>query len=168
MKYKGARVQVEVLRETGYGSVPDMDDSELAGPGELMRIIALEQWGSILELPVEPVKSHIRPTIDERGNLDWGAFGTVDFDRMFPFDKSRYVLDLLREELRIVLIAFDVLKERLSVDERLEVIRHVDMDKDIDLLENWDQWFLAKRYLQAKGIRRQISQHRSYSYGKTA
>ena len=162
MKHKGARVQIQILRETGYGSVPGLDDSELADPGELMRLNVLEQWGPILALPAKPSKSHIRPTVDERGNLDWGAFGTVDFDRMFPFNKKRYVVDRLKEELRNVLIAFDVLKEHLSEDERREVIRHVDMGKDIDLIENWDQWFLARRYLQAKGIRRQINQHRSH------
>ncbi len=160
MKHKKGRIQVQVLRDTGYGSVPDLDDSELAEPGEIMRIIALEQWGEILSLPVKPTKNFIRPTIDERGNLDWGAFGTVDFNRMFPFNKNRFIVDELEGELRNVLIAFDVLKERLTVDERLEVVRYVDMGKEVDLIENWDQWFLARRYLQAKGIRRQISWHR--------
>ena len=162
MEYKKGRIQVQILKERGYGSVPDMDDDELADPAELMRIITLEQWGPILALPVKPAKSHIRPTVDERGNFDWGAFGSVDFDKMFPFDKKRYMVELLREDLHNVLIAFDVLKEHLSVDQRLEVIRHVDMGKDIDLIENWDKWFLARRYLQAKGIRRQIRWHRSH------
>ena len=161
MRYLKEIMEVHVLREEGYGSVPDLEDSELADPGEIMRIIALEQWGPILELPVRMAGSYIRPTVDERGNLDWGAFGTVDFDNMFPFNKSRYIVDQLKEELRNVLIAFDVLKDHLSVDDRLEVIRHVDMGKDIDLIENWDKWFLAKRYLQAKRIRRQIRWQRS-------
>ena len=161
MRYLKEIMEVQVLREEGYGSVPDLEDNELADPGELMRIIALEQWGPILELPVRMAGSFIRPTVDERGNLDWGAFGTVDFDNMFPFNKSRYIVDQLKEELRNVLIAFDVLKDHLSVDDRLEVIRHVDMGKDIDLIENWDKWFLAKRYLQAKRIRRQIRWQRS-------
>ena len=161
MRYLKEIMEVHVLREEGYGSVPDLEDSELADPGEIMRIIALEQWGPILELPVRMAGSFIRPTVDERGNLDWGAFGTVDFDNMFPFNKSRYIVDQLKEELRNVLIAFDVLKDHLSVDDRLEVIRHVDMGKDIDLIENWDKWFLAKRYLQAKRIRRQIRWQRS-------
>ena len=161
MSHKKSRVKVEVIRDTGYGSVPGLDDSELAGPAELLRQIAIEQWGPILEIPVEPVKSLIRPTIDERGNLDWGAFGTVDFERLFPFDKKRYVIDQLKKRLRDVLITFDMVKERLSAESRFEVLKHLKAGKDLDEIEDENKWFWARRYLQVKRIREEIRQIRS-------
>ena len=161
MKHKKPRIKIEVLRDTGYGSVPGLDDSELAGPAELLRQITIEQWGPIFEIPVEPVKSLIRPTIDERGNLDWGAFGTVDFERLFPFDKKRYVIDQLKKRLRDVLITFDMVKERLSAESRLEVFDYLKAGKDIDELEDENKYFWARRYLQVKRIREEIRQIRS-------
>jgi len=156
MKNKKPRIKVEVIRDTGYGSVPGLDDDELADPAELLRQIAIEQWGPILELPVEPVKSLIRPTIDERGNLDWGAFGTVDFERLFPFDKYQYAIDQLKKRLRDVLLVFEMVQERLSAKSKLEVFGHLKTGKDIDELKDENKFFWARRYLQIKWIREEI------------
>ena len=160
MKCKKPRIKIEVLRNTGYGSVPGLDDSELAGPAELLRQITIEQWGPILEIPVEPVKSLIRPTIDERGNLDWGAFGTIDFERLFPFDKYRYAIDHLKKRLRDVLLVFEMVQERLSAKSKLEVLEYLKAGKDIDELEDENKYFWARRYLQVKRIREEIRQIR--------
>ena len=156
MRYLKEIMEVHVLREEGYGSVPDLEDSELADPGEIMRIIALEQWGPILELPVRMAGSYIRPTVDERGNLDWGAFGTVDFHTMYPFDRRLLRRDELREDLRSTMITFDMIKERLPVEARIKVIKHIQSGRDVDDLDNMDMWFMAKRYLQARRIRKEI------------
>ena len=161
MKHKTPRIKVEILRDTGYGSVPGLDDDELASPAELLRQIALEQWGLMFEIPVEPVKSFIRPTIDERGNLDWGAFGTIDFDRLFPFDKKRYVIDQLKKRLREVLLMFDMVRERLSAEARFEVLEYLKAGKDINDLKDENEFFWARRYLQVKRIREEIRQIRS-------
>ena len=161
MKHKTPRIKVEILRDTGYGSVPGLDDDELVSPAELLRQIALEQWGLMFEIPVEPVKSFIRPTIDERGNLDWGAFGTIDFDRLFPFDKKRYVIDQLKKRLREVLLMFDMVRERLSAEARFEVLEYLKAGKDIDNLKDENEFFWARRYLQVKRIREEIRQIRS-------
>jgi len=161
MKHKTPRIKVEILRDTGYGSVPGLDDDELASPAELLRQIALEQWGLMFEIPVELVKSFIRPTIDERGNLDWGAFGTIDFDRLFPFDKKRYVIDQLKKRLREVLLMFDMVRERLSTEARFEVLEYLKAGKDIDDLKDENEFFWARRYLQVKRIREEIRQIRS-------
>ena len=161
MKHKTPRIKVEILRDTGYGSVPGLDDDELASPAELLRQIALEQWGLMFEIPVEPVKSFIRPTIDERGNLDWGAFGTIDFDRLFPFDKKRYIIDQLKKRLRDVLLMFDMVRERLSAEARFEVLEYLKAGKDIDNLKDENEFFWARRYLQVKRIREEIRQIRS-------
>ena len=88
-----------------YGHVPGMADSELLEPQELERMVFMHEFGPVLALPVEPRKSVIKPTVDEEGRLDWGAFGTVDFDRYTGgFNKARYKADRLTEQLKDKLI----------------------------------------------------------------
>jgi hypothetical protein len=72
------------IRPRPYGSVQDLDDDELADPDELERQVYLEEFGPILALPVRGRKSQFRPSVDETGVVDWGAFGTVDFERTMP------------------------------------------------------------------------------------
>ena len=45
---------------------------------QLERLAFMMDWGPIMELPVRNHRGQIRPAIDEQGQLDWGAFGTVD------------------------------------------------------------------------------------------
>ena len=54
-------------RRNRYGSVPGLDDEELASPEELERQVFMEEWWPVLRLPVRHRKSPIRPTIDEDG-----------------------------------------------------------------------------------------------------
>ena len=97
-----------------YGSVPGLDDTELADPNELEREVMLEEWAPVLVLPVKGNRSGIRPVVDEAGGIDWGAFGTVDFDRYRGgFDKVRYKADKLREQLKDLVIRIGLVKERL-------------------------------------------------------
>ena len=39
-------------RKNRYGSVPGLDDEELAEPWELERQVTLQEWGPVLALPV--------------------------------------------------------------------------------------------------------------------
>ncbi|MFC1604034.1 hypothetical protein ACFL5F_03310, partial [Planctomycetota bacterium] len=85
-----------VQRGSRYGSVTGLDDAELADPVELEREVVLEEWGPVLALPVKGNRSSIRPVVDESGGVDWGAFGTVDFERQSgEFDKARYKAEKL-------------------------------------------------------------------------
>ena len=94
-------VLLRIERDMGYGSVPGLDDDELASPAELERWVMIQEWGPILALPAGGQQGGIRPEVDESGYIDWGAFGTVDFDRLRPpFDRARYKADKLREELQ--------------------------------------------------------------------
>lgn len=54
-----------------YGSVPGLDDAELADPDELEREVMLEEWGPVLALPVKGNRSNVRPVVDEAGGVDW-------------------------------------------------------------------------------------------------
>src|SRR4030042_3485715 len=91
---------LSVQRDNKYGSVPGLDDTELADPYELEREVMLEEWGPVLALPVKGGQRWIGPVADESGGVDWGAFGSVDFERYSGgFDKARYKAEKLRESI---------------------------------------------------------------------
>ena len=82
---------IRPIRQDKYGKVPGLPEEELASPDELERQVLREEMGPVLQLPVKQPRSDIRLAVDENGGIDWGAFGTVDFDSHRPeFDKIRY------------------------------------------------------------------------------
>ena len=110
-----------IERDNGYGSVPGLPDEELADPAELARQAFIADWGPVLSLPVRGVYGGFRPAIDEEGELDWGAFGTVDFERLQgPFDKTRYKADKLEEQVRDAAITLDMIAARLTPESKLD------------------------------------------------
>jgi len=145
-------------RKNKYGSVPGLDDEELADPDELERQVMLQEWGPVLALPVRYEPRGVRPAIDEEGQVDWGAFGTVDFSRVRPeFDKVRYKADKLREQLKDVLIMFDIVKERLPRKARSLVLKYLRTGViDEEDIVNWDMWTLAKLDERARGLQERI------------
>lgn len=146
-------------RRNPYGSVPGLDDEELADPNELERQVMLEEWGSVLALPVRAKRNPIQPVIDENGGVDWGAFATVDFERGRPaFDKARYKEDRLREQLRDVLIMFSIVKDRLPRAKYL-VLKYARMGViELEHIVNEDMLSAAKLYLRARRLQREIAE----------
>jgi len=68
----------------------------------------------IVALPAKTPRSTIRPTIDENGRPDWGAYGTVDYERQHgPFAKARSDADRLGDELRRLLLTIDLVRAHL-------------------------------------------------------
>jgi hypothetical protein len=123
---------VRVEWDTGYGSVPGLEAEELADWAELEQQVFVDDWGPILALPFEAFDG-IRPTIDEFGRLDWGAFGTWDFERLTgPFDKARYKADKLREKLKNDRIMLDMVRERVSPELR-GLVRALAMNPVVEL-----------------------------------
>lgn len=51
-------------RRDRYGSVPGLDDSELADPNELERQVLRQEFAPVLALPVSGGKCFMRPNID--------------------------------------------------------------------------------------------------------
>ena len=151
---------VRVERETDYGSVPGLSDDELADPAELERWVMIEQWGPILSLPVSGRQGGIRPEVDESGYLDWGAFGTIDFDRIRgPFDKARYKADMLREELKDAVIMLSIVNERIAGREKYLVLKHLRMGIiDFEHIVDSDMRAIAKWHLRVRRLREEISQ----------
>lgn len=156
---------VRRIRKNRYGHVAGLDDEELADPAELERQIFLEEFAPILALPVQRQWNGFRPEVDESGAMDWGAFGTMDFDRISPtFDKTRYKAEKLRERLRRVVIIFSIVKERIPGKAKYQILKYLRMGViELDHIEDWDMWLLARRYLEARRLREKIARLRETS-----
>ena len=146
-----------------YGSVPGLDDRELADPDELERQVFKQEFGPILALPVQQ-KSWIRPAVDDDGTPDWGAFGTVDFERMCPFDKVRYKADKVSEQLKNVSIMFSIVKERIKARAKYLVLKYLDMGIiELEHIVDNDMQALARLYLRMRRMRKEIAELRQKS-----
>ena len=148
-----------------YGHVPGIPDEDLADPYELERQVYLEELGPILALPVRNKGAWIRPALDGDGGVDWGAFGTIDFQRMVPeFDKARYKADKLREELGDILIRLHSVNSRTKDRRKYLVLKHVRMGIiDLDHIVDDDMWNLARLYLRARRMRKEIRELAEFS-----
>ena len=157
---------LKVLRPSMYGSVPDLDDEELADPDELEEQVYREEFEPILTLPIKAKKGGIRPDYDESGKVDFGAFATVDFERMYGgFDKARYKADKLREELRDVVILIEIVNERIPGKAKYRVLGLVRKGKlELEDIVYEDVRALAKLYLRALKLRQQITQLKEQSW----
>ncbi len=154
-------VLLKRVRKDRYGGVPGLDESELANPDELERQVYREELAPILALPVQGNRSSIRPAIDEDGSLDWGAFGTVDFERMYPFNKVLYKADKLREQLKNILIMFSIVNERLKPWAKYLVLKY--LEKGIIELEHIvdnDMRALGRLHLRVRQMRKEIAELR--------
>ncbi len=149
-----------------YGSVPGLDDSELADPDELERQVLREEFAPILALPVKGSKGGLRPQVDESGGVDWGAFGTVDFDRYRDgFDKTRYKADRLREQLKDLLIMFSIVSDRLKGQAKYLILKYLRMDiLGSEHIVHEDMRALARLYLRAKRLQKEMAELRQASW----
>lgn len=147
-------------RRNRYGSVPGLDDEELADPAELERQVFFQEWGPVLALPNRYEPRGIRPAIDEEGRVDWGAFGTVDFERISPeFNRARYKADKLRDELGNVFIMLSIVKRRLPGKAKGLVLKHLRMGViELEHVVNDDMHMLAKLYMRARRLQEQIAE----------
>jgi hypothetical protein len=145
-------------RSNRYGSVEGLPDEELAEPDELERIIHKEMWWPILSLPQQRWECPIRPNMDEDGRVDWGAFGTVDFDSYRPgFDKLRYKVEQLREKLKDHVIMLKIVSARIPGVAKQKILRLVGKGLlDIGEIADNQMYFLAEMYLRAWRLRKQI------------
>jgi hypothetical protein len=151
-------------RSNKYGSVPGLDDSELANPDELERMVYREELAPVLALPASGNRCSLRPAVDEDGRLDWGAFGTVDFERMDPFNKVLYKADKLREQLKDLVIRFGIVNERIKSRTKYLVLKYLKMGIiELEQIVNSDMRALARLYLRIQRMRRQITELREAS-----
>ncbi|MCY2953563.1 MAG: hypothetical protein NTU53_16530 [Planctomycetota bacterium] len=156
---------IKAERESLYGGVPGLDEDELADPAELQRVAFRDDWGPVLALPDRSRHSGIRPAIDEFGHLDFGAFGTADFERLYgEFDKARYKADRLAEELRYSLIRRDTAMEHIPGPAKYQVLDYPHRDViDFDHIEDLDRQDIARWDGRARKLRDEIRSLRKFS-----
>ena len=155
-------VLLKRLRPDKYGSVPGLDDSELADHDELERQVLRQEFAPVLALPIKAGKSCIRPNIDEGGRVDWGAFGTVDFDRhRQQFDRLRYKADKVAEKRKDVLIIFSIINERIKTGAKYLVLKYLRMGViELEHVVDNDMLALARFFLRAERMRKEIAEMR--------
>jgi hypothetical protein len=159
---EGIEVPAPVLlkreRPPRYGLVAGLEEEELADPDELERQMWKEEFEPVLGLSERYPRSGMRPGVDEDGRLDWGAFGTVDFDRCRPrFDGALHRARELREEMRDVLIRFSVIKDRLPGNAKYLVLKYLRMGLiGLDDIRSEDMLHLARLHLRANRLRESI------------
>jgi hypothetical protein len=148
-----------------YGRVPGLDDSELADPDELERQVFVQEFGPVLRLPVRAGRGFLRPSVDEEGRLDWGAFGTVDFDRHTGgFDKARYKADKVREQLKDVLILFSVVSDRVGGSGKYLILKYLRMGViGLEHIVSEDMAALARLHLRIERLRQEMAELREAS-----
>jgi len=153
------------IRNTGYGSIPDLPDEELASPDELERQVVRAELGPVLLLPVKSRKSGYCPAWDYSEDVGFDAFATVDFERGIPeFDKARYKADKLLEEVRFLVIRMSILSEHIPGNAKYKVLRLAGKGIiEVDDIVDWDIWQLAKMYMRALWLRKQITELREAS-----
>jgi hypothetical protein len=166
---EGVEVPESVLlrRDRGnrYGSVPGLADSELADPDELERQVFVQEFGPVLVLPVRANRGLLRPSVNEEGVVDWGAFGTVDFDRHIGgFDKARYKADQVRGQLRGVLILFSVVSDRMGNSGKYLVLKYLRMGViGLEHIVSEDMAALSRLYLRIRRLRQEMGELREAS-----
>ena len=167
--YDGIVVPATALRQeqrrTRYGNLADLPDEELADPDELERVMYKEQWWPVLSLPQQRWECPIRPNMDEDGKVDWGAFGTVDFDSYRPqHSKLRYKAEQMMEQLKDRVNLLRVLSDRIPGLAKYKILRLVlKGGLDTDDIKDFDMWQLAVGYVRAWRLRREIDEMRRKS-----
>lgn len=153
--YQGVEVPpspvLRPIRNTGYGPVPGLSDEELLTSTELERWVYLQEFGPILALPEPKRVCCIRPNgFDDSGKPDWGAFGTVDFERYSgPVNKRLYKADKLKEQLKDKSILFEIISERIASVEKYTVLKCLKAGIiSLEHIQDEDMYDLAQVYLR--------------------
>ena len=167
--YGGIVVPVSTLRQeqrrTKYGTLADLPDEELANPDELERLMYKEMWWPILRLPQQRWECPIRANIDEDGRVDWGAFGTVDFDRYRPkSSNAASKIAELKERFKDKMITCEMIGERIPGHAKYEILELVSGGiLDPDDISNGDMWQLAVNHRQALWLQRRMRELQEWS-----
>lgn len=149
---------LRVERLSRHGSIPYLRDSELADVRKLEQAVYREMWKPLMVLP-KPVRNW-RPyaKLDADGRLDWGAFGTVDFERMHGHGCPwTYREQQIRDDLMHATIMLEMVEERLPRHTQLPVLRLVRQGVlDIDDIENPHMHAIARWDTRVRRLRQEL------------
>jgi hypothetical protein len=136
-------------------------------PFELERQVIREEFEPVLRLPSKGLRHSELPVVDEAFGVDWGAFASVDFDRIRPeFDKALYKADKLREQLKDTLIMLSTVSERLP-KAQYRVLKSLRMGViELDHINDMDMLTVARLWLRVERLREEIDLLRSASWAR--
>ena len=166
--YEGVVVPESALlrleRGNRYGSVPGLDDEELAGPDELERMVYREEWGPAFLLP-KPKSKRFNPAWDWSVDVDFNAFASADFERTQPkFNVTRFRVEKLEEQRKDVLLMVALLNDRIKSKAKYKLFMHVLSGIiDVDDIRDWDMWQFARYSLRSVRLKEQIKELRKKS-----
>ena len=146
-------------RKSKWGSVSGLSDEELASPAEIERQAMRAEFEPLLTLPDSGAERGACQLFESSGGVKWGSFGTVEVDgREGRRVEARYKKEMLREQLKDVLILFSIVSDRLPGSEKHLVLKYVQMGiVKLDHIKNHDMRALAKLYLRAQRLRKKIA-----------
>ena len=100
----------------------------------------------------------VRPSVDIDGFVDYGAFDTVDFSRLVPsYDKTRYKIDKLRDELADTTIRLEIISERIKNRKKYLIMKYLkEQTLDLDDITDFDVWRMGGIYLKMLRLQREI------------
>jgi hypothetical protein len=157
------------IRESGYGHVEGLPDEELLTGAELERWVYLQEFGPILALPRPKQDCFFRPNgFDDNGMPDWGAFGTVDFERYSGgFNKRLYKADKLKERLKDKSIVFEIVSERIHNIEKYTVLQYLKAGTiKLEHIQNENMHALAEVFLQICRLTTEIIELKKKAWAK--
>jgi hypothetical protein len=149
---------LRIERSGGCGTVDGLEEDELADPEELERQVFLQEFGPVLALPRDRRTGWL-PVVDSADGMDWGAFGSIDFQRIRPpFDKARYKAEKLRQEdLKHAVIMLSIVKEHVPGRAKYLVLKYLRMGWiDLEDIADENMRTVAKWFLRVRDLRKQI------------
>lgn len=145
-------------RKSKYGSVPDLDDEELADPDELERQVYIEMYGPVLQLPYDQKHGSIWLNGYKGGKFEWGTFGMVDFYQRKPeVDKPLTdVCELIEEHMTLTFL-LHAERAKLPHRRRYKILRSLRRGKiELDQITNKDLRKVGELSLRVAELYRQI------------
>ncbi|HNQ22556.1 MAG TPA: hypothetical protein PKK06_05620 [Phycisphaerae bacterium] len=112
---------IQVLRNTGYGTIAELDDEEPADVHELQCLAAWQMYAPLLALPGRYGQTG-RVVLDADGEIDWDRIGPAGGRRRRP-QQSRTG----RDDVRRVLGLISLLLERIPGTAKYAVLRYLRM-----------------------------------------
>lgn len=161
------RIVVSRLEKDRYGTVEGLDRDELADPAELERQVFLQMYEPLLSVPFRSSYGSgqsFRGTCDLDGFVDYGAFDSIDFKRLFPsFDKARYKIDKLKEQLADSVIRLGIVCARIETANKYLIMKHLKEGVlELDDLTDMDLWNMGRLYLRSLRLKKEIKNIRNY------
>ena len=110
----------------------------------------------------------VRGSVDIDGFVDYGAFDTVDFERLVPsFNKARYKVDKLRDEVADTVIRLEIISDRIKNPKKYLIMKYLkDGFLDLDDIKDSDMWSMGRLYLRLLRLKKEIKSILENRHGK--